>query len=333
MHKNSLLLGPLLESFFYERLLAQQHVSPHTLSSYRDTIRLMLAYIYRQTGRPPSQQTLEDWNAQAILHFLDYLERERHCQARTRNARLAALRAFIHYLEHKAPETLSWSAQVLAIPIKRYERPLLHPLSTVETEAILSATEPTPSGRRDHLLLNFLLHTGARISEALQLREQDIQWGPPSTVCLHGKGRKERVLPLLNPLRDELKRTLSQSSHQPSALVFRNYLGQPLTRFGVDKRLHQTVQRASHSCPSLVGRKVSAHLFRHTVAARLLQAGVDIMVIALILGHQSPNTTHHYTELDLSMKDRCLRKVASPKSKKGIRFKASDAVLQFLNNL
>jgi integrase/recombinase XerD len=309
-------LGQWVQNFFCQRLQAQRQVSPHTVASYRDTLRLLLAFVERKTGRPPNQQTLRDWPGQTILDFLDYLEKERGCLVRTRNARLAALRAFMRYVAQQSPETLALTSQILAIPLKRFDRPLVQPLSLPETEAILAATDPaTQAGRRDHLLFSFLYHTGARVSEALQLRRQDIHWGPPHTVGLHGKGRKERVLPLLKPIAQELKHALAQNPHEPTALVFQNRFEQPLTRWGAEKRLRQTLQKAAQHCPSLKDRTVSPHTFRHTTAMRLLQADVDIMVIALLLGHESPTTTHQYIELDIQMKERCLRKLQSPKSR------------------
>jgi len=326
-------LSPLVQDFFCQRLQAQQQVSPHTLASYRDTLRLLLAFVQRQSGHAPSQQTLGDWNGPTVLRFLDHLEKERGCQARTRNVRLAALRAFMRYVSQQAPEALALASQVLAIPLKRFDRRLVQPLSGPEVQAILSATDSrTRSGRRDHLLWSFLYHTGARISEALRLRQQDIDWGPPTTACLQGKGRKQRVLPLLKPIAQELKAALAQSPPQPAALVFQNRFGQPLTRWGVEKRLRRTVHQAARHCVSLKGRRVSPHTFRHTTAMRLLQADVDIMVIALLLGHESPTTTHHYIELDLQMKERCLRKLQSPKVRTQ-RFKPTDRLLQFLESL
>lgn len=333
MNKSSSPLAPWVQNFFCQRLQAQQQVSPHTLASYRDTLRLLLAFVEHRTGWPPVQQTLEDWNGKTILSFLEHLEKERGCQARTRNARLAAVRAFMRYVAGQSPETLALTSQVLAIPIKRFDRALVQPLSVSEAQAILAATDlSTESGRRDHLLWTFLYHTGARVSEALRLTQQDIRWGPPSTVCLHGKGRKERVVPLLKPIARELERTLDQRPHEPTALVFHNRFGQALTRWGVEKRLRRTVQQAARHCPSLRGRTVSPHTYRHTTALRLLQADVDIMVIALLLGHESPTTTHHYVELDLQMKERCLRKLQSPKTKTH-RFKPTDRLLEFLDNL
>jgi site-specific recombinase XerD len=327
------LLCPWVQNFFWQRLQAQQQVSPHTLASYRDTIRLLLAFVQQHSGRAPSQQTLADWNVSTILRFLDYLEKDRGCQARTRNARLAALRAFMRYLAEQAPEALGLSSQILAIPPKRWQRRLVEPLSPPEVEAILQATDSsTRSGRRDHLLFNLLYHTGARISEALALRQQDICWGPPSLVCFHGKGRKERAVPLLRPIVSELKGYLARAPEEPTALVFHNCFGQGLSRWGVVRRLQQTAQQAAQRCSTLKQRTVSPHTFRHTTAMRLLQADVDITVIALLLGHESPTTTHHYIELDMQMKERCLRKLQSPKNRAN-RFKPTDRLLQFLEHL
>jgi len=326
-------LGHWVQNFFCQHLQAQRQVSPHTLASYRDTLRLLLAFVEQKTARHPSQQTLGDWNAQTILSFLDHLEKQRGCQARTRNVRLAALRTFMRYVSQQSPETLALTSQVLAIPLKRFDRPLIESLSEAEVRAILAATNlATASGRRDHLLFNFLYYTGARVSEALQLRHRDIHWGAPVTVCLHGKGRKERIIPLRKPIAQELKRALAQLPPEPASLVFENRFGQPLTRWGVEKRLRRTVQQALQHCPSLKGRRVSPHTFRHTTAMGLLQADVDIMVIALILGHESPTTTHHYIELDIQMKERCLRKLASPKTKT-TRFQPTDQLLKFLDTL
>jgi site-specific recombinase XerD len=326
-------VSDLVQNFFCQRLQAQQQASPHTVASYRDTIRLLLSFVEQKTGCAPSQQTLQNWDAPLILRFLDHVEQNRHCQPRTRNARLAAVRAFMRYVAQQAPEALATSSRVLAIPMKRFDRRLVSPLSVPEVEAILQATDPnTANGRRDHLLFNLLYHTGARVSEALALERQDIQWGPPSTIRFEGKGRKQRALPLLRPLAVELKHYLAQSPNEPAALIFRNRFGQRLTRSGVEKQLRGTVARAAQHCPSLLKRSVSPHTFRHTTAMRLLQADVDIMVIALLLGHESPSTTHHYVELDLQMKERCLSKLKPPKTK-AAPFKPSDRLLQFLENL
>ncbi len=172
-------LPELLQSFFCQRLQSQQAVSAHTLASYRDTFRLLVRFIEQKTGRAPSQQRLPDWNSSHLAQFLDYLEKERGCQARTRNTRLAAIRTFMRYVAQEEPSALGLAQRVLAIPMKRFDRPLLGHLSRPELEAILAAIDlRTPSGRRDHLLISLLYNTGARVSEILALERQHVREQP-----------------------------------------------------------------------------------------------------------------------------------------------------------
>ena len=326
-------LAQLMQNFFCQRLQDQQRVSAHTLASYRDTFRLLLGFIEQKVHRPPFSQQLQDWNAPRILQFLDHLEKVRHCQPRTRNARLAAIRAFMRYAAQQEPGALALASGVLAIPMKRFDRPLLGFLSTQELQAIVAATDPaTSSGRRDRLLFRLLYHSGARVSEILALRRQDIHGENPLLLQLHGKGRKQRVVPLLKPIAAELRAHLKELPAEPMTPVFTNRFGHVLTRSGVAKRLRLTIQNALNSCPSLKGRTLSAHTFRHTTAMHLLQAGIDITLIALLLGHESPSTTHQYVELDPQMKERCLQKLQSPRAK-AARFKPGDRLLAFLESL
>ena len=325
-------LPELIQAFFTQWLEEQRHVSPNTRASYRDTFRLLLGFLEQRTGRPPAQQGLTDWEAPALVAFLDHLEHQRHCQPCSRNIRLAALRSFMRYVAQQEPSALAWAQRILAIPLKRHDRRLLGFLTPAEVEAILAATDPTPSGRRDHLLFHLLYHTGARISEALGLQRQDLLWQPRALVQLHGKGRKQRLMPLNPAVTAELKTHLASRPIEPTALVFCNRWGEALTRSGIEKRLARTVQKALRQCPSLKGRSISPHTFRHACAMHLLQADVDITLIALFLGHESPCTTHRYIELDMHLKEQCLKKLPTLKTK-AARFKPSDRLLAFLESL
>lgn len=326
-------LAELLQRFFCQRLQAQQGVSPNTLAGYRDTFRLLLKFIEQKTGRSPSQQRLQDWNAARLLQFLDYLEKERACAIRTRNSRLAALRAFMRYVAQEEPAALALAQRVLAIPMKRFDRPLLGHLSRAEIEALWAATQAnTVSGRRDHLLWGLLYNTGARVSEILALQRQHVREHPSPLIDIQGKGRKQRSLPLWRSIARELKTHLAGLPADPAAWVFTNRFGQRLTRSGVEKRLRLAVQKALPTCPSLRGRRISPHTFRHTTAMHLLQAKADITSIALLLGHATPSTTHQYVELDLQMKEQALKTLQPPPSARG-RFKPTDSLLKFLEAL
>lgn len=326
-------LPELLQSFFCERLHTQQGASVHTLASYRDTFRLLLRFIEQKTKRAPNQQRLQDWSTPRLLQFLDHLEKQRRCRPRTRNSRLAAVRAFMRYVAQEEPGALALTQRALTIPMKRFDRPLLGYLSRPELQAVLAAIDvATPSGRRDHLLMSILYNTGARVSEILALQRHHVHLQAGAVIDIQGKGRKHRSLPLWKSTTRELKQHLTCLPPDPAAWVFTNRFGQRLSRSGVEKRLRLAVTQALPACPSLRGRRISPHTFRHTAAMHLLQSNVDIAVIALLLGHESPSTTHQYVELDLQMKERALKK-GHPPSSSPARFKPGDRLITFLESL
>jgi integrase/recombinase XerD len=322
----------LVQGFFAQRLINQANASARTVASYRDTFRLLLRYA-EHAGKPPTTLTLPDLDAPFVLAFLDHLERNRGNSARTRNARLVALRSFLHYAALRDPTSLPSIQRVLAIPMKRFDRPLLGYLSREEIEAILAAPDrSTWSGHRDAVMFATFYNTGARVSEITALRSRDAQL--ERNLCLHvqGKGRKERAVPLWKSTAAMLREWLKRVDPQPEAPIFPNRHGTPLSRSGVEKRLRTAVSIAAKRCPTLNGRRISPHTLRHTTAMHLLQSGVDITVIALWLGHESPATTHLYLEADLSMKERALKRVQEP-PRRGARFRPSKGLLAFLDRL
>jgi len=311
---SSTTLSQLIPDFLCQYLQAQRNASPQTIASYRDALRLLLCFVEQATSRAPAQQTLSDWNAPQILSFLDHLQHQRHNQVRTRNARLAAIRSFMRYVGQRFPETLALTARVLDIPAKRWDRPLLDYLSKAETHALLNAPARTWSQRRDHLLWTLLYHTGARISEILALNRDDVQWTSSPALQLRGKGRKQRLVPLPPRVAAQLKSWLKDLPLAPDTPLLTNRHAQRLTRFGAHKQLRHRLQRLQPQHPSLAKRKLSPHSLRHTAAMHLLQSHVDITTIALWLGHATPATTHHYVELDLTMKRAALQKLAQTKT-------------------
>jgi site-specific recombinase XerD len=323
----------LLQRFFMQRLMQQLHASPWTIAAYRDTFRLLLAFAHRRLGKLPADLSLDDLSAKLILAFLRHLEVERHNSIRTRNARFAAIRSFMHYLSFEEPAALALVQSVRAIPMKRFERPLVGFLSREHIEAMLDAPDrDTWTGHRDRVMLTTLYNTGARISELVGIRVGDLTLDPCASIRLHGKGRKERSVPLWPDTTRQLKRWLRLYPRAADAPLFPSRTGGPLTRIGVTERLRLAVQRASQQYPELAHRRVFPHLIRHSIAMHLLQAGVDITVIALWLGHESPVTTHRYVEADLTMKERALQTLAAP-SHAPPRYRPTDDVLKFLQSL
>jgi site-specific recombinase XerD len=323
----------LLQQFFVLRLMQQRQASPHTVSAYRDTFRLLLAFAHRQLGKRPSQLALDDLNAALVLDFLHYLEAERHNSVRSRNARFAAIRSFMEYVAFQEPSALPIAQSVLAIPMKRYEQPLVGFLSREHMEAILDAPDCNSwIGQRDRVMLATLYNTGARVSELIGMRVEDLALGPSASVRIRGKGRKERLIPLWSETAAQLKRWLRAYPRQPDQPLFPSRSGAPLTRIGMTERLKLAVRSAAAQYPELAKRRVFPHLVRHSLAMHMLQAGVDITVIALWLGHESPVTTHKYVEADLAMKDRALQSLQAP-PQASPRYRPSDSVLQFLQSL
>jgi integrase/recombinase XerD len=322
----------LVQDFFC-CLIQQQAVSPRTVEAYRDTFRLLLAYLPRWLRKPVTALALADLDAPAVLAFLDHLENERGNGPRTRNARLAAVRSFVQYAASRDPTAWPLARRVLAIPAKRFSRPLLGYLIREEIQAVLNAPDATTwSGHRDRVLFAVMYNTGARVSEVASLRREDLTDGQPRSVRIRGKGRKERLVPLWKQTSALLTQWQKRLGPDPGGPLFPNARGHPLSRSGIEERLAVAVRLATASCPSLRGKATSPHTIRHTTAMHLLQSGVDLTVIALWLGHESPETTHQYVEADLRMKEEVLTKATGVPAGTA-RYQPKGKLLEFLDSL
>ncbi|MCY1302139.1 Tyrosine recombinase XerD [compost metagenome] len=252
---------------------------------------------------------------------------------RSRNARLAAVRAFARYVAVQCPPALLLVQQILAIPMKRFDKPLLGFLSREEVRALLAAPDTTTwFGRRDRMLLKLLYNTGARVSELVGIRVRDLALDVTPSVRLHGKGRKQRTVPLWKETVVEIRGWIDFAGLQQDQPLLPNRWGRQMTRSNVAERIARAVSTATPLCPSLRGRTISPHTLRHATAMHLLQAGVDLTVIALWLGHESPVTTHGYVEADLALKERALAAIAPPELRR-TRYRPTDALLKFLQGL
>ncbi len=323
-------LPNLVQRFFAQYLVSQRNLSTHTRSGYRDTFRLFLSFLSQHHHRPIDQLTLDKVSPSTVLAFLDYLEATRGNTARTRNLRLAAIRTFVRFVlgEAVGVEFIGIGQRILAIPQKKSPKRVLGFMTREEIDAVLAATDPeTHSGQRDRLLFTFLYNTGARISEALQVRPQDLL---DHAVHLRGKGRKERAVPDWPGTERLLRQWCKTNRLAPAQLIFTNRNGEPLSRDGVAFRLALAVGKAAAHFPSLKNRRITCHTFRHSCAMSLLQAGVALEVIALWLGHAKPLTTHGYVEADLKMKAECLKRLAEPTPPRRRSVQESSRLLAFL---
>lgn len=326
-------LAPTLESFFTERLIRQRQASPNTIAAYRDTMRLLLGFAAQRLGKQPSHLEVDDLDAPLIGAFLDHLQRERGNAARTRNARLAAVHSLFRYAALRHPEHAQVIERVLAIPPKRFERNLLTFLTEEEVEALLAASDrATWTGRRDRAMLMLAAQTGLRASELTGLRCEDVHLGRGPHVSCLGKGRKQRITPLTPAMVAVLRVWLEERGGEAEAPLFPTRVGGALSRDGLQRRITKNLERAALTCPSLGEKKVTPHVFRHTAAMRLLQAGVDTSVIALWLGHEQIETTKVYLHADLSIKEQALARTRPIDAKPG-RYRPPDTVLAFLEGL
>lgn len=326
-------LPALLEAFFTQRLIAQRGASPHTIASYRDTFRLLLQFAEERLKRPPSKLTLGDLGAPFLSAFLDNLESARGNKARSRNLRLTAIRSFFRYAALEAPQYSALIQRVLAMPQKRHTRRQVGFLDRSEIEALLLAVDPsTWGGRRDHALLLTALQTGLRLSELTGLRHQDVALGVGAHVRCLGKGRKERDTPLTRSTAKVLGAWMKEQGPGGARFLFPSRAGGQMSSDAVQDLVGKHVAAAARHCPSFTRQRVSPHVLRHSAAMELMQAGVDLSMIALWLGHSGIETTQVYLDANLALKEEILAKTKPINAKPG-RFKPGDRLLNFLKSL
>ena len=325
--------SPLCQSFFSKRLTAQRNASPHTISAYAQTFRLLMAYAQKRLRTPPSKLSMSHLDAAFVAEFLGDLESSRANSTRSRNARLASLRSFYHYAALEAPQHAGLIQRVLAIPYKRLTRRLVTYLTRSELEAVLgSVDKSTWIGRRDHALLLVAAQTGLRLSEITGLRQKDVVIGVGAHVRCDGKGRKERCTPLAKPTQAVLKAWIKEQGDDESRFLFPSRSGSRLSADAVQHALAKHVTTAQRACQSLAKKRVTPHVLRHTAAMELLQAGVDRSLIAIWLGHESLDTTQIYLDANLQLKEAILDKMNPMRSKPG-RYRPDDQLLSYLKGL
>ena len=323
----------LVQAFFGEYLIQQRALSPNTIATYRDAFMLFLDFAQAHCAKEPTAITLADITPELILAFLDHLEQERHNTVRSRNARLAALRAFLKFASHRDVASMQIIERALGVPMKRFERPMLGFLSREEMLTVIGTPDNSWISQRDHLLLTLLYNTGARVSEIIGVRLSDVVLDGIAFVHLRGKGRKQRSVPLWRSTAKEIRAWLKLNPQfNSSSALLPNRDGEAMTRDNVTKRLALAVGAATKVDAGLANHTISPHTIRHSTAMALLQSGADVSEIALWLGHESPTTTHHYVEADLAMKERALARLQEPGNKIP-RYRAPDSLLEFLRSL
>ena len=324
------LLAPHMTAFLQERLPIERRASPNTCDSYAHAFRLLIEYASSCIKVPPSQLQLEQVDAPLIVNFLNHLEATRGNGSGSRNIRLAAIKSFMRYMEYRVPSALEQIQRILAIPSKKTDSRLVRHLTAEEMQAILDAPDPTRrDGIRDRAMLHLCFAGGMRVSELVGLRIEDMILQPQASVLIHGKGRKERCLPLWKETASAVRAWLSVRGEVRVPELFLNARRDAMTRAGFEYILRKHVHTAATRCPTLSAKRVSPHVLRHTCALTILQATKDLRKVSLWLGHSNMQTTEIYTRADPSVKLEALESVIAPKLRTG-RFKATDKLIELL---
>jgi site-specific recombinase XerD len=324
-------LAPHLTAFLRERLPVQRRASPNTCDTYAYAFQLLLTFASERLRKRPSALFVEQLDAPLIADFLVHLQTVRGNGPRTRNARLAAIKSFMQFLEHRVPSALEQIRRVHAIPSQRCDRRLVGRLRAEEEKALLDAIDPsTREGTRDRAMIWLALAGGLRVSELVGVRLDDLRFdGSYVDVLVRGKGRKERELRLWKSVATSIRAWLAIRGPAPVPEVFLNARGGAMTRAGFEYVLQRCRATAAGRCPSLKDAKLSPHVLRHTCALRVLKATGDVRQVALWLGHASTTTSEIYLELDPLEKLRAVAGVVPTELRPG-KFRPSDRLLASL---
>ncbi len=320
-----------IEMFLREHLARHRGVSQHTCDSYAYSFQSLFEFASKRFKIPPSALMLEQLDAPLVSSFLEYLETVRRNSAETRNIRLAAIRSFFRFLQHREPGALEQIRRVLAIPYKITDTRLVPSLSQEEVQILLDVPDPgTRKGIRDRAMLHLAVCAGLRVSELTGLRVDELA---PQSKSIHvrGKGRRERALPLWKITASAVRAWLAVRGHVPALELFVNARGQPLSRWGVAYLLQRYAETAREKCPSLRDKQLSPHVLRHTCAMIVLQATRDIRKVSLWLGHSNLATTEIYVRADPSEKLEAIEAIVPPSLRKG-KFRPTDKLIALLKH-
>lgn len=323
-------LAPPLSRFLSEHLPRDQRASPHTCDAYAYSFQLLVTFAAKRLRKTPSQLEVQDIGVSMILAFLDHIEQDRGNTARSRNARLAAIRSFFRFLEYRVPACLDQALRVRAIPMKKTDEALVASLTRAEIQALIDAPDPrTVSGARDRAMLHLAFAAGLRVSELVGLRLDQLDLKSPCTIHVTGKGRRERVLPLWKESVVALKAWLCVRQQRRDGTLFLNAAGLAMTRSGFEYILDKHVATAAQRLPAIAAKRVTPHVLRHSCAMHMLQATRDVRKVALWLGHASLQSTEAYLRADPTEKLEALSAASAPTLQAG-KFRPPDRLIAML---
>ena len=331
-------LSHQITRFFVSYLANERGASKNTIAAYSDSLRLLIKHLCKKHGKHPEQLSMEMLNPEDVLDFLDHLEHERNNSESTRNQRLAAIKSFLHYAARENPELMLPNERIQAIRSKKADHKPPPSLTVEQVRAILGTIETSSAiGLRDKALLQLLYNTGARVQEIADLQRSDLRFDAPATVTLTGKGRKTRAVPLWEETVQLIQAYLQARERDGihSDPLFLNTKREPITRFGIGRRVELHASNAAGKCPSLKDLKITPHVFRHTTALHLIETGSDITIVKEWLGHADLKTTSQYIEVSVARKRDALEKLPPPGTGDPVQVPEWKApgIIEFLSSL
>jgi site-specific recombinase XerD len=324
-------IAPHVTAFLRERLPNELRASEHTCDAYAYALQLLLEFVSRKVRTRPCKLHVEHLTARLVVEFLDDLQKSRGNGATTRNARLGAIKSFLHFVEYRVPSALEEIRRIYAIPPQKTDKPLVRHLTPDESNALLDAPDPTKRlGIRDRGMFHLALTAGLRVSELVALRLDQIGFDDGYLdVRILGKGRRERALKLWKAVATSVRAWLAVRDSATCSEVFLSARGGPLTRSGFEAVLHKQARVAAKRAPSLKSKRLTPHVLRHTCALNMLRATGDIRKVALWLGHASTDTTEIYLRADPQQKLDLLASTTVPELRPG-KFRAPDRLIASL---
>lgn len=327
-----------LTDFLSKYLPGERGMSANTINSYKITFILFICFVESQKKICVNRLSLKDITKECINEFLEWLQRERKCSDSTRNVRLAAIHSFFSYLQYEVPENMNEWQRILSIKVKKAKKRTMNYLTIEGIKLLLAQPDlSTKKGRRDLSMLALMYDSAARVQEIIDLTASSVRLTKPFTIKLVGKGNKARIVPLMDQEVIHLKYYMEKNHLlEPYANLyplFYNSRREKLTRAGVYHILKYYASAARKKDQKLIPDKISPHSLRHSKAMHLLQAGVNLVYIRDILGHESVQTTEVYARVDSKQKREAIEKAYADVVKREVPlWTNNDNLLEWLKN-
>lgn len=303
--KNS--FAHLLEKYFTNYLIDMRKLSKNTISSYRDTMVLLLNYLINVKKIKIENIQMESFSYDLINEFITSLEKDQNVCASTCNQRLAAIHSFFRYVSTQNPELLFLSQQVLSISNKKTTQKEVKYLSSEQIKELLRTPDiNTRHGLRDLAMLSLLYDSGCRVQELADLKIKDIKYDILPQVTLTGKGNKTRTVPLMMETGIILKKYIQliviNYKKRENDFLFHSHSKEKFTRQGITYILKKYASDIN------LGH-ITPHILRHSKAMHLTEAEVNPIYIRDFLGHIDYKTTQIYSKTSVELKRKALEKL------------------------